>query len=1057
MDNGKRKIKAIGRFSKYFLDQFSLTILVILMMIGIGVIGYISLPKESLPEIVFPSITIQTAYPGASVEDVEYAVTDKIENQIYEIDDVESITSQTQYGLSVVNVEFNESVDINQKKLELDNLLGSIQFTEGVLPSQSFIFSTSEIPLMEISIAGNYTIDELTQIAEAIKLQIEKIPGVDEAKISGDAEKEIELTVSEVDMMKYGISFGEIRNVFLSQNVSAPIANLDLNGSQFTLRVDERLDSIDDIKKLVVRDNIYLEDIAEVELGIKSSNSYSRTYVRGQNDEALPSVVLTITRKVNSDVIGTSDNIRTLVKDEKGLLYPNDITLEISNDLAVNVSNDLSRIQKSAWSGLIVVIVVLFLFIGFKESLIVAITIPLSLLGTLGILNLMGITFNTFVILGLIVALGLLVDNSIIVMENIDRLKKEKMSAYDASLYGIDQVGKPIVSSTFTTVAAFFPLAILPGILGAFISTIPITIIITLIVSLTVSLIVTPSISNKVLAFKERSFPKYFEAIFSTGIVLVLTFYAFNGITPWITYSITIVFALWMLLKTLRTSDGETQLVKYYSRMIYWIIQKKRRSFTVLFIGFLSLGLSIFMIVNGTLKISFFPNGEPTSLSINIDTNGGMTLDKTNEIVKKYEDILVNTEGVSQFNTTIGGFEIDSGKIVAELDTTNRSGFEIRNEVTDAFAEIPGAIVTIDSIVAGPPVGKPIEIQVYGNDIENIYEYVNHIKDNLLKIEGVYNVELSTTEGVPQMIIDLSALKNSTYNTSSGQIANQLRAEINGIKVSSMKMNQETVDIIVRKDSNMINDVEMIKNLFIASSDGNMLILKDLADFRVESGLSSINHIDGTRVITVFADLFEGYNTTEVIDILKENLDIPSEGITVKYSGDIAGISQNFGSLFQSMLLAVFLIFVILTIQFKSIKQPFIILTTIPMALIGVIWGLIITGNDFGFYAFMGLVALAGIAVNDAIVLMDFTNYLRREGKSLFEAIKEAGKVRFSPVLATTLTTIGGVMPLAFREVYYAQFSFALIFGLLMTTILTLIFIPILYSLFNFRQREKVD
>ena len=304
------------------------------------------------------------------------------------------------------------------------------------------------------------------------------------------------------------------------------------------------------------------------------------------------------------------------------------------------------------------------------------------------------------------------------------------------------------------------------------------------------------------------------------------------------------------------------------------------------------------------------------------------------------------------------------------------------------------------------------------------------------------------------MLIDINENKSLTYGLSAAQIANQLRGEINGIKASSIRNGDEEIDIILRKDLKLIDEVEQVENLFVATPVGNMLTLSSFSDIESSNGISNISRIDSERVITLSADLKENINVNDVVDVIKSNYPVEGipDGVQLVYSGDVEGIEQNFGNLFQSMILAVFLVFIILTLQFKSISQPFIILTTLPMAFIGVIWGLIFTGNEFGFYAFMGLISLIGIAVNDAIVLIDYTNFLRQEGLELLEAIKEAGKTRFNPVLATTFTTISGVLPLAFKESYYAQFSFALIFGLMVTTFLTLIFIPVIYGLITSRK-----
>ncbi len=805
---------------------------------------------------------------------------------------------------------------------------------------------------------------------------------------------------------------------------------------------------------------MYIKDVARVVDGLAPIESYNKTYIRGLNDTALPSLFLTVSRKVNSDVIGTSEAIKVLLEDGRGNLYPEDVTVYVSNDLAKNVDADLDKIQSSAWSGLLVVIIVLFLFIGIKESLIVSITIPLSLLGTLGLLSVFGITFNTFAILGLIVALGLLVDNSIIVMENIDRLSKKGLNINEASYYGTNQVGFPVTSATMTTVAAFFPLAILPGILGAFVSTIPITIIITITVSLFVSVIITPSLSSKILKLKSRvKLYKWVRVLLSTLMVAALSYIAFNDIgNKVLTYSMMTLFTVLMFLRTMFVSEKgleATALTENYSRAVRWIVLKKWRAALVLFIGIAILVASFSTFATGLLKISFFPVNEPNALTINVDTVGGLTLDDTNEVVMDLEEKLYTVEEITQFNTTVGGNEIDFARISLELDNSLMNGFDIRNKVERLVEQVPGAKMSIVGQASGPPVGKPIELRILGDDLRASDLFSRELFDYLGTIEGVYNVASSTSVGVPQLLIDINENKTLAYNLTPVQVTNQLRGELNGIKASTIRSGDEEIDIILRKDLKLIDEIEQVENLFIATPSQNMLTLSSFSDIEVSSGISNISRKDGVREISITADLKETYNVNDIVGIIRANYPIDSipNGVELRYSGDVEGINQNFGNLFQSMILAVFLVFIILTLQFKSITQPFIILTTLPMAFIGVIWGLVITGNEFGFYAFMGLVALIGIAVNDAIVLIDYINFLRGQGRSVPDAIKEAGKTRFNPVLATTLTTISGVLPLAFKEAYYAQFSFALIFGLMVTTILTLIFIPTIYGLFTRRRK----
>jgi HAE1 family hydrophobic/amphiphilic exporter-1 len=1054
------KINIFGKVSRKFIQQIQLSVLVILLIIAVGVVGLFSLPKESLPEIVFPSLTIQTLFPGANAEDVEYLVTERIENRIKDFDDITSIESETSFGVSSISMVFSEDVDINLKKIEVDNVLTEMSFSEGIFSPRTFIFSTSEIPLMNLAVTGDYNQEQLTEMGELIADELESVPGVDQVTVSGGVKREIEVVIKELSMMKNGVVFNDLRSALQAQNYTTPIGEVDLNGVRYNLRIDERFQTIEDIKQTKITPDLSIQDVAYVYDGLAAIKTYSRSYVRGLNSEAEPSIFLSISRKVGSDVISTSEAIESIISEQKGLLYPEDINVVISNALKINVQNDLDKIQSSAWSGLIVVIIVLFLFIGIKESLIVSITIPLSLLGTLGLLSVFGITFNTFAILGLIVALGLLVDNSIIVMENIDRLRKKGMSVSDAAFYGTNQVGYPITSSTLTTLAAFFPLAILPGILGDFVSTIPITIMITITVSLFVSIVITPSLASRILTFDlTLKVNNGLKNILSVLVVALLSGYAFyDPDNLLLMFVMMFVFTTLMLLKVVFASNGleGTKLTTGYSQIVGWIVTKKSRSAAVVLLGFAVLILSFGSFFAGWLKIAFFPKGEPTSLTINVDTVGGSTLERTDMIVSEIEALLYKNAAITKFNTTIGGNEIDYARIAVDLDKDS-NGFVAVERISNELKLIPGANITIDSIVAGPPVGKPVEIKIIGDDLMMNEYYANEIIDDLKGIEGVYNVESSATQGVPQLLIDIDKNLGLNYGVTAVQIGNQLRGELTGVKATTVRIGQDEIDVYIRKDKSVIDNINDVENLYVATPLSNMLTLKSIGDIVEKSGLSNISREDGQRLITVTADLKDGYNVNDVVRMIQETYtdDMLPSTVMIQYGGDVEGIQQNFGNLFQSMILAIFLVFMILTVQFNSIKQPFIVLTTIPMAIIGVIWGLVLTGNEFGFYAFMGLVALVGIAVNDAIVLIDYINYLKKAGYTTQKAIEEAGETRFNPVLATTLTTISGVLPLAFKETYYAQFSFALIFGLMVTTLLTLIFIPTIYNLFT--KKEQVS
>lgn len=1064
--NEKKRMKhnIIGRIADSFINQFQLSILIILLIISIGILGVYTLPKESLPEIVFPAIIVQTPYIGATPEDVEALVTDKIEAKLDGIDDIDSMVSESSFGFSLVTVTFTESVDIDRKKLEVDNLLREISFPEGVDDYNTNIFKTSKIPLLNMSISGDYTLEELTRIGEDIQAEIEKVNGVDTVNLYGGLKREIHIIIDQVKLLEYKVSMADIQNSINGLNIGLPIGELNLNGVRYSLRVDEKFDNVDQIEKVLIRNStgsmVYIKDIAKVYDSNETITTYNNTFVNDGSGEKFTSIFLEVLRQTNSDVLSTTNKVIDKIEKGSGSLYREGTKINYSNKLADSVTKDLANIQESAVSGLIVVILVLFLFIGFREALIVSITIPLSLLGTIGVLNVFSITFNTFAILGLIVALGLLVDNSIIVMENINRLTGQGLNSFEAASEGTNQVGFPIFAATLTTIAAFFPLVILPGILGDFISTIPMTIIITLVVSLIVSIVVTPTISARILkktSNKEESkIMKILELIVSLVFVSLLSFYAFSDKGNNIRLGIfaAIVFSTLIGIKEYRAffNKKSDRAINSYGNFIEKTINSKIRKSFVLVIGLSVLILSFMTFTRGILKVSFFPKNEPNSVTIEIDTPGGTTLEETALITESVEDILKNNIDIDQFNTTIGGNEIDKAVISVSLlskDKLSDSGFAVVDQIEKELYDVAGAEIIIKGVASGPPIGSPISIKLIGNNLSELNSATSAYSESLKSIEGVYNINSSIKNGVPQIIIDVNENKALMYGLSVLEITNQVRSQIVGINTSVLNENREEINIVIKKDEVNMNDISELNNLYIRSNSGTMIPLNFLAKLSDYSSISSINHEEGERIVTIEADLKQSYNIGDVIAEFKDNVkSLPvSESIEVQYSGDIEGIEENFIYLFQSMILAVFLVFIILTIQFKSIAQPFAILTTVPMAIIGVIWGLVITSNDFGFYSFMGLVALVGIAVNDAIVLIDYMNYLRDNGASLNEAIKEATMTRFNPVLATTMTTIGGVLPLAFKEIYYAEFSFSLIFGLLVTTILTLVFIPIMYSI----------
>lgn len=1053
------KLNVFGKVAKLFIERFELTVLLVLMLLATGALSYVFLPKESLPEIVFPSVTIQTVFLGAGPEDVEQLVSIPIENQMNAIDDVVSVTSVSGDGFSFVSVTFEEGADMVLKKSEVESALGTLTLPAGTQKPVASLFKTSEIPLISFALTGDFSLSELTEYAETLKKSILALPGVEAVNVFGGAEKEVKITLDKDQMRALGLTFDGIASAIRSSNISVPLGSIVSDEKRINLRLDERFTEIDALSALALftpsGTQVALSDVAKIEETYKPFREENRSFIpeKGLNNSVFVSVI----RANRSDVLGTSESVKKTVTNSLGTLLPDNMGIYVSRDTALQVRDDLNSIRSNAISGLLVVVLVLFVFIGFKEALIVAITIPLTLLSTLSILGLFGITLNTFAILGLIVALGLLVDNTIIVMENMDRLKKIGHPSKDAAVLGTDQVGFPIASATLTTVAAFFPLAILPGVVGAFINTIPRTIIMTLVTSLLLAVTITPSVYyfvNKMTKdeIKPTGWIAKWVQIAFVGVLAVIAFY---GEALWIGIPIiaSVFFMSLVAAKVFYLGDKgleETKWVRGYEKALVAIVSSKIKMALVLVLAMGVLASSGLLMARGAVKIAFFPQTEPSSLTVGIQLAPGGTLNTNGNQIGLAEEVLMAMPEVAQFNTTIG---LDGAVINIELSADDTNGFEKLERIEKALKVLPfESVGIVANAQGGPPVGKPIAVQIIGENLADNMALVEAYVAVLNDIDGVYNIETSIKSGGPELLIDVDLNKAQALGISPMAVASNMRRLTQGEEVSTLKIDGALLPLRLAYEVSLLEDLE---NAPIMTMAGQELPLGAFASFRESTGISSIQREKGNRIIGIFADVRPGYNATEISESFKaatDSMPLPI-GTRIDFGGEVAGISENFGNLLRSMLIAIFLVIIILTVQFGSIKQPLAIMMTVPMAIIGVIYGLYFTGNEFGFYAFMALVSLVGIAVNDAIVLVDYTNNLRKQGHDLVSAVGEAGRTRLNPVLATTLTTIGGILPLSFKNTYYAQFGYALIFGLLVTTLMTLVIVPTLYTLLE-RKRE---
>lgn len=1084
----------LGKWAAFFVNRYRIVYLLILMILVLGITSYFTLPRELNPEIVLPYGHILTIYNGAAPEEVENLITDEIENAVSDIEDIKSLTSYSAFGYSSVFIEFDQGVDIDEKISELREKVSGVQ---NDLPADAETptvgnFETNNAPILIVNITGDVDLVELKGIAEDIATRLENESDVQEALIIGGLEREISIIVDPNLLFNYGISIDEIKNILSSSNINFPGGSIVLDKKEYNLRTVGEFKDIREISNIVVTYNgntpIKLRDIAIVKDGYKEIESYSRMSFGLNTDEAgtKQSISIAVKKKKSADIIKTSALINTIIKEESGTLYPEDIDIYISGDTAKYVRDQLGGVTDNAVSGLLLVLIVLFLFIGFGESIVVSTVIPLSILTALWLLKISGMTLNTITLFSIVLAVGMLVDNGIVIMENIDRLRYKGLNAKDAAIVGTNQIAPAVFSSMLTTTAAFFPIALTSGIMGAFIRPIPITVIYALVSSFFMAITITPALCSIMLK-KHRSdgitqspkFKKY-KIGASVGFIAILAIFAFrdDGSIGLLSGVFALIFSGMMFIKQIKgdKKPEEMEFIQKYATFLHKIISSKGKRRLAIGLTLIAFTMSLALPISGILKVNMFASDDIDRLYIDVKTPVGTTIDITDSIMAEVETRLLDIPEIESFVANVGITGADSfdsfgeggggdptiGRVVIDLTwpkDRDRTSMEIADVLRDRMKGIPGGEVKVTELENSPPQGSPIAVRISGPDLESLKKVTSDYEQILKGIQGTRKISSSVSRGDMELQIIVDKQKAARYGVNDMQVAMAVRNAVVGLKATSFRNNQDDIDIMIRTADGNLTKKSDLKNIYVYSRSGQPIKLDTIASIKEVEGLRAIQHEDLKRRMTLQSELIKGYNATEVTAEFQqavENYPVPSN-VTVNFGGEVENLQDSFTEMFRNMIVAVILVYMILAVQFNSLSQPGIILFTVPMAMIGVMPGLLLTGNEFGFVAFIGIISLVGIAVNDAIVLVDYINYLRKNGYELYDAVRETGISRFIPVMATTITTAGGILPLSMKEKFFQPLGVALICGLITATVLTLVIIPIMYTMLEERKINKAN
>ncbi len=1115
------------------VDNATSIFILAFMILLFGLRSYENVPKEQFPEVQFPQVYVNTPYFGNSAADIESLVTRELEKELQSVDGVKTIRSTSIQDFSVITVEFNSGEDIDEAVRKVKD---AVDMAKPELPSDLdqeptvLDINFAEIPIVTVNVSGEYTLDELINYAEYLQDEIETLDEVARAEIKGDREREVKIDVDLRRMESMQISFTDIENAIASENLTLSSGEIVRDDFRRAVRVVGEFENVQEIEDMIVKSEdlrpIYLKDIATVTFGYKDRTSIARA-------DSNPVVSINVIKKQGENLLSAADKLKLILEEAKEDVLPADLDISLFNDQSDNTREQVSNLENSIISGVILVTLVLLFFLGLRNALFVGIAIPLSMLMGILFIYMSGVTLNIVVLFALILALGLLVDNGIVVIENIYRYVQEGYGLVDAAKQGAGEVALPIIASTATTLAAFVPIAFWPGLVGSFMQYLPITLIIVLTSSLFVALVINPVFAATFMKMEEmagtdeeRKRKNRNVLIFAAGMIGVGLLGLVAG-AGWL-FNLMLIATFVSLLHffvfrpaALRFQNNALpRLEQFYDRFVNWALKRPGiifgGTFILLFFAIVLLGIR-------QPKVDLFPTADPLYVNAFVELPLGSDIEKTNRIVEDLERKITDVvepygDVVQSILTQIGEDTADPNgppepgsspnrarltvSFVPARDRGEVNTFQVMEEIREVTGGLPGVSISVDKNADGPPTGKPINLELQGEDMDRLVilteDVINYI--NAQGIPGIEKLQADVKIGKPELIINVDREAARRYGISTFNVASTIRTALFGKEVSKYKVGEDDYPIFIRLNEDSRTSIEDLTNqriTFRNPANGRIVQvpISAVADIEYSSTYSSIKRKDLDRVVTVFSNVRDGYNANEIVaqmDEALENFDIPT-GFTYEFTGEQQQQAEDTEFLSGAFLAALFFIFIILVAQFNSITAPFIIILSVLFSTIGVFLGYAIFRQDISIvFTGVGIISLAGVVVNNAIVLIDYINLLvkdKREAKGLGsmydlekEEIKESiikgGATRLRPVLLTAITTVLGLIPLAIgfnfdffslitdwdpkifiggdNQAFWGPMAWTVIYGLTFATFLTLVVIPVMYWIaYNFRLRLK--
>ncbi len=1024
----------------FFLRKRQFTALLIVALIGAGTYALLSIPKESAPEVRIPVGIVTVAFPGASAEDVEQLVTNEIEVAIANLENLDTLMSSSREGLGVVTAQFDASADLDKS---IQNLKDAIDAAKPNLPEEANEPVVSEInfseqPVLIISVTGEYLPAILTKLGDDLKEELQNVKGVSRVEVSGVRKREIHVVVRKEKLEQYGLRLTDVGAAIQMSNASLPVGSITVNSVEYTLNFEGDITKADQIRDIAVQTQsgslVYVRDIADIVDGLERQTSISRASKNGEPSQ--PALTLSVFKSSGGNIVATANAVKQRLDELKQDMLA-DSTVVIALDLGDEVNRDLTELTTVGFETLVLVMLTLFLTIGWRESLVAAASIPLSFLIAFIGLEASGNTINFVSLFALILAIGILVDSGIVITEAIHTRIRRFATKEEAAIASLKEYAWPLISGTMASIAVFAPLFFISGIVGEFIASIPFTLIFVLVASIFVALGIVPLIA------------------------ILFTKKEHNALE--------------------QRQEKYTHLFQEWYRAKLTVLLDNKRTQNIFLCsivgGFI---LAILLPITGLLKTTFFPQEDIDFIFAEIEKPQGTTLEETDLAVRIVEEALYGNEDIDSFTTMTGG----SSALTGDAPTTggnlanitillkkdrNRTSSEVVKNIQENIREIPGTIVRVSEPNNGPPTGSPVLVTFSGDDLDELEKAALNGERLLSSIEGVSDIETSVKDNGIEFSLTINRAKAASHGLSPAVIAQTLRTAVHGQTATTIRNAENDIDVVVKLALNPVYDdpsettiinPDVLRSITIPTIHGPVM-LGSILDTSIHRGKASIRHDDRKRIETVSSQVTSGRTAVEITNEFEgriAELDL-APGITWKIGGETEDVNQSFAEMGFAFIAGLVLMTLIMVMLFNSLRHALYLILMVILSLIGVFGGLFITGQTLSFSSVIGIIALAGVIINHAIILTDSIQRLSHSASNLShrDIIVEAAVSRLRPIFLTTITTVIGMAPLAGASALWGPLAFAIMFGLAFSMILTLIMIPILTYRWpgSWRQRAR--